>query len=117
MLREEAIRLYRELMKDLREAAATGLDMSPGDSLAGRALVALETVIDSLPNKDTVEPLVLPAFADVFPFTPLRYEAELGRSASESRRTHTAQLVRRVGCPPIRLSARRVCESSRRPDT
>jgi hypothetical protein len=32
-----------ELMKDLREAASTGFDMSPGDTLAARALAALKT--------------------------------------------------------------------------
>ncbi len=50
MTREDAIKRYRELMIDLREAASTGLDMSPGDPLAGRALAALEALIDSLPN-------------------------------------------------------------------
>jgi hypothetical protein len=56
MTREDAIRLYSELMKDLREAACTGLDFSPGDPLARRALLALEAVIDSLPNAPLSHP-------------------------------------------------------------
>lgn len=54
MTKEKAIKQYHELMKDLREAASVGLDMSPGDPLAGRALASLETIIDFLPS-DEVE--------------------------------------------------------------